>query len=106
MGTRSAFLVRQGLEPPLQTQSIDITLREDRSEPCGEAASPMEILEERSPLAAVVLESVQVRIQRIGELACAAAPIERIGRAIEQRPILEHEPIPGGLVSGRTAARQ
>ena len=104
--TRRLLLVRERLESPLRAQTIDVPLSEYGSQPRGETASPVEIPEQRSPLAVAFLHAIQVGVQSIGQVASATARIEGIGRAIEERPVLEDQALPGLLVSGGALARE
>jgi len=49
-------------------------------------------------MAAPFLRAVEVGIQRIGEIARAAARLERVGGAIQHGPICEDEALPRLLV--------
>ena len=64
----------------------------------------MVIAEQRLPLAFTVRKPEEIRVQRIRQIARAAAGIERVGGAIEERPLLEDEVLPGILVAGRAGA--
>ncbi len=74
-------------------------LREHRAQPRGEAASSVKIAKQRLPALAAIVETVELRIQRIGELARTTPPGERVGRAVEPRPLLPDEVFPRRLVS-------
>ena len=81
-------------------------LRHQGSQPRGEAAAAVKIVKQRLPGAVLVLQAVELGIQRVGGLARAAARIDRIGRAVERRPELRHEVIPRRVVAKRASARQ
>jgi len=51
------------------------------------------------PVAWMVADPEQVRVQRIGEVARTAARIDRVGGAVQQRPLHEDEVLPRLLVS-------
>ena len=99
-------LVGERFEPALHADAIDVALREHRAQPRGEAAPPVEIVKQRAPFAVAFLQTVQVGIQRVGELAGAAAWIERIGRSIQHGPVFEDKSFPGRLVTGRALPRK
>ena len=77
-----------------------------RREARGQGASAVEVTEERLPDAALLGQSVQVRIQRIGELAGVSGGIDRISRSIENGAKREHEVVPRPVVSGCARARK
>ena len=64
----------------------------------------MEIAKQRLSLASPVPKSEEIRVQRVRKVASAAAWIERVGGAIEKRPLLEDEVFPRALVAGRAGA--
>jgi hypothetical protein len=64
----------------------------------------MEVAKERLALARCRSGPEQVRIERIGQLACGARGIECVGRAIERRAMLPNEVLPGAFVAGRARA--
>jgi hypothetical protein len=53
-----AFFAGERLEPPLGADVIDVPLREDRAEPCGKAAAPLKVMEERRPLRVAFADAV------------------------------------------------
>ena len=59
----------------------------------------MKVAEERLSRAFGIPQPVEVGVKRVGELPRAAPGLEGIGRAIENRPVLQHEVIPGRLIS-------
>jgi hypothetical protein len=92
----------QRFEASLGTQPIDVTLRQDRAQPRGEAAAAIEVPEERPPIA--IPDPVQLGIQCVGQLASTAGWIERLRRAEKYRTVLADEALPGLLVAGRAPA--
>src|SRR5438552_10154937 len=45
------------------------------------------------------MDTVQLGVERIGQLAGAATWLDRVGRSIQQRPVLAHEMFPGRIIS-------
>ena len=66
----------------------------------------MKIAEERSTFAVPLLQSEEIGVDRIGELARGAAGIHGVSRSVEDRAVLENEMIPRGLDSRRAGRRQ
>ena len=87
-------------------ETVDMTLRQNGSKPRCEAAAPVEVAEQRLPLACVIAQPEEVRVQRIRQVARAPAGIERVGGSIEERPLHEHEVLPRGLVAARARTRE
>src|SRR5262249_31836005 len=67
-------------------------------------ASSLEVAKQRSPLRTGFGQAVEIRIKGIGEIARASGRIESVGRAVEQRPVLEHESLPRLLLSSGAPA--
>ena len=95
-------------QPARRTYAVDLALREHGSQPGRETAPPVKVSEERTAFAVAFLKPEKVGVNRIGQLTRAAAGVDRIGRSIEHRTILEHEMIPRRLVpiGARTGERQ
>ena len=72
-----------------------MTLREHGAKPGPETAPAVKVAEERSSIAVAFLESEEIRVDRIGNVACAATGLERVCRAIQYGAVLEHKMIPG-----------
>src|SRR5262249_25333792 len=64
------------------------------------------VRKERSPLSVAFVEAVEVRVERVGELARAAARIDRVCGSVEDRPKLAHEVIPRRLAAGGAGDRE
>ena len=93
------LLLGQRLQTALGTQTIHVPLREHRAQPGGEAASSVKIAKQRLPALPAVVETVELAIERVGEFARTASRGERVGRAVEPRPLLADEVFPCRLVS-------
>src|SRR6476659_8952005 len=90
----------------MASQSIDMPLRKNCSQPGDQAAAAVEVAEERLAFAASLAQPEELAVQRLGEVARAATGIERIGRAVQQRPMLQNEVVPRALVAISARARQ
>ena len=99
-------VLRQRFLAPMASQPIDIPLREDGSQPGDQAAAAVEVAEERLAFAASLAQPEELAVQRIGKIARAATGIERIGRAVQQRPMLQNKVVPCALVAVGACARQ
>src|SRR5439155_11441096 len=99
LGARGNVSVGQRFHPALDAHAIDVALREDGAQPRGQTAATLVIPQQRLPFAAAALHAVQIGIQRVGDLARALRAIERVGGAIEKRPVLANEPLPRVLVA-------
>jgi hypothetical protein len=66
----------------------------------------VEVAEERASLALPFREAEQIAVQRVGQISGASCRVDGIRGAIEDRPVLAHEVLPGAFVSIRTGARQ
>jgi hypothetical protein len=88
-----ALFVRKRLEPAVRADAIDVSLRQHRTQPRRQAAAALKVAKERL--------TVEIRVQGIGEIARTARWVQRVGGAVEDRPVLEDEALPGLLVPGR-----
>ena len=84
--------------------TIDEPLGDQRSQPRGETAAAVKIPEDGLADAVFLLEPEQLRVQRLRDVAGAAAGIHRIRGAIHGGPELFHEMIPRVLAAHRTCA--
>src|SRR5438045_8819222 len=66
----------------------------------------MKIPEERLPIAAAFLNAEQIRVECVGQLARATCRIDRVGGSVQWRPVLAHEVVPRGVVTGGTCDRE
>ena len=66
----------------------------------------MEVPKEGSPAGLAVLHAVKVGVQGVRELAHAPRWIERIRRAVKDRPVFGDEVIPGRVAPERAPRRQ
>src|SRR5208282_4720262 len=73
---------------------VDMPLRKDGTEPGGELAATMKVVEERLALASGLPQAVQLRVQRVGELAAVRFSCNRARRPIKLRPKLRDKEIP------------
>src|SRR5205807_270313 len=96
---RRLFLVGQRFHSALNADAIDVALSENGAQPRGQAAAPLVVAKERLPLTRGGPDAVQLRVQRIGDLARALRAIERVGSAIQERPVLADESLPRVLVA-------
>ena len=62
-----------------------MTLRQHGREPGAELAAAVEVAEQRLTDAVALAQSVEVGVERIGEIARAAGRIDRVRGAIERR---------------------
>lgn len=99
-------LVWQRLRAALGPPAVDMPLRQHRAQPGCETAPSVKVTKQRLSLAAEMLEPIKIGIQRVGQIACAACGIERIGRAIQHAPLLVHEVLPGPIVTRGTRTRE
>ena len=58
----------------------------------------MKVAKQRLPPALRVFQPEKLAVERVGELPRATAAIERVGGAMEARPILQHEIVPRRVV--------
>ena len=98
-------LVRQRLEASRRTFGIHESLRKHRAQPRGEAAAAVEIAEEGLPDTAADVESVELRVQGVGQLARRAGGVDGVASAVQHRTILEHEVIPRASRTGGACRR-
>src|SRR5207244_11759456 len=89
----------QRFHSALEPDAIDVALSENGAQPRGQAAAPLVVAKERLPLTPGGPDAVQLRVQRIGDLARALRAIERVGGAIQERPVLADESLPRVLVA-------
>ena len=66
----------------------------------------MKISKQRLPAACAPIQAEQIAVQRIGEISGPPARLDRVGRAVQKRPVLSDEMFPGLLVRGSAGARQ
>ena len=59
----------------------------------------MKVAKERFPFPLPIRETVEVSVQRVGEIPSAASRVERVGGAIQLGAMLTHEVLPGPLVT-------
>ena len=76
------------------THAVNLALREHGAQPGPQAAPSVEVSEERTPLPIAFLQSEEIGVNRIGQLARAAGGIDGVGRAVEHRSVLAYEMIP------------
>ena len=72
----------------------------------SQAAAAVKISKQRSAFAVSLLQAEKIGVDRVGQLARAAARIDGVGRPIQDRTVLAHEMIPGGVVALGTGARE
>ena len=85
---------------------VDMALRKNRTEPCRESAATMKIPEQRLSRLSPLVHTVKIGVQRIGQLARGARTIDGLSSAIQVRPHLQDEMIPGVGMPFRTRARE
>ena len=85
---------------------IDEALRDQRSQPRGEAAAAVKVAKQRLARAVLFLQAEELGVERVGDLARAAARVDGVGRAVEGRPELGDEVIPRLVVANRAGARE
>src|SRR6476659_7516732 len=90
----------------MASQSIDMPLRKNCSQPGDQAAAAVEVAEERLAFAASLAQPEELAVQRIGEIASAATGFECIRRTVQQRPMLQNKVLPCVLVAMRACTRQ
>jgi hypothetical protein len=100
------FLVWQRLEAATDPKAIDAPLSQYGAQPGRETASTVVIAKERLPPAVAFLEAKELAVQRIGEIACATARVDRLGRSIQGRPVFANEVFPGALVTAGASDSQ
>jgi hypothetical protein len=66
----------------------------------------VEIPEQRPPVGAVARDAIQIRVEGVSQLAGTAGRIERIGRTVQDRPMLQNEVVPRRFASERTRTRE
>src|SRR5262245_44399334 len=93
-----ALLVGKRLHPPVRADAIDVSLRQHGAQPRRQTAAALKVSKERL--------AVEIRIQRIGEIARTARGVEGVGGTVEDRPVLEDEALPRLLVPGRALTRE
>ena len=81
-------------------------LGQHSAQPGREAAPAMEIPEQRLARLVATRHAVQIGIERVGELACTASRVDRIGAAIQHGSMFADEVLPGFILSGGAAARE
>ena len=104
-GNRVGILFgRQRVEQACAPHAVHVPLSQHGAQPRREAAPSVEVAKERQPFAVPLPQPEQVRVQRVREVARAARAVDRIGRAVEHRPVLAHEMLPRPFVSLRARA--
>ena len=74
-------------------------MRKDSPEPRRQAAAAVEVPEQRPALALALTQPEQLGIQRVCRFARGSRPIDRVGGAIQNRPMLADEVLPGRFVA-------
>ena len=86
--------------------AIDVTLRDQRSQPGSKPAAAVEIAEQRLPDAVTLLQAEQLCVELLRDLSRGAGGIDRIRGAIHAGAEFEDEVIPRVVAPDRTGARQ
>ena len=66
----------------------------------------MVVAEQRLPLPFALAKSVQVRVQRVGEIASTPRAIDRVGGTRKRRTMMIEKVLPGALDAGGARTRQ
>src|SRR6185436_16780308 len=67
-------------------------------------AAPVEVSEKRLPFTIAFADAIEVGIERVGQLTRTDARSQGIGGAIQHRPVLADEVLPGAFVTNRASA--
>ncbi len=100
------ILVGQRLDARVEPTTVDVSLRQHGSQPCGQAAAAVEVAEVRLPFAIARSEAEKLCVERSRDLACTAGPIERVSGAIQHVAVTKDEVVPGLVHALGAGARQ
>src|SRR4029079_1648610 len=96
---------RRRIELPRRADAIAEPLRQHGAEPRGETAPSVEVAKERRPFAVACLQSKQLGVDAVGDLARSAGRIDGVGRAGETGAVLAHHVLPRRLVTACACGR-
>ena len=103
---RRGLCVVEWRGPFAGAQTIDVALSENGAHPGGQAAAAVKIAEQRTAGLTLAGDAVELRIERIGDLAGTAGLVERIRGAIQNGPALGDKVLPRPVVAERAGTRQ